>query len=47
MKPVSLCRYRLGHGIAAAVGAILLDPDAVDLMRVRPEDEQAAWRLLR
>lgn len=44
-ETVSLCRYRLGHKIAQRVGALLMDGDVVDLIRVTPEDEQAAWRL--
>lgn len=45
-ETISLCRYRLGHAAAATVGAVLLDADAVDLIRVTPEDEHAAWTLL-
>lgn len=44
---VSLCRYRLGHPAAAGVGAVLLDADTVDLIRVTPDDERAAWSVFR
>jgi predicted nucleic acid-binding protein len=44
---LSLCLYRLGHAAAERVGAALLDPDSVDLIRVSIEDEQAAWTLFR
>lgn len=44
---ISLCRYRLGHQAAERVGSVLLDPNAVDLIRISPEDEQAAWTLFR
>lgn len=46
-ETVSLCLYRLGHTAAQRVGAVLLDPDTVDLIRITPEDEQAAWTLFR
>lgn len=44
-ETVSLCRSRLGHTAAVAVGSILLDTDEVDLIRVPPADERAAWAL--
>lgn len=44
-ETISLCAYRLGHAAAAKVGAVLLDTSTVDLIRVTPEDEQAAWTL--
>lgn len=44
-ETLSLCRYRLGHAAAAKIGSALLDSDAVDLIRITPEDEQAAWAL--
>ena len=46
-ETLSLCLYRLGHTVAERVGAVLLDPDSVDLIRVTPEDEQMAWTLFR
>lgn len=46
-ETLSLCLYRLGHAVAERVGAVLLDPDSVDLIRVTPEDEQMAWTLFR
>ena len=46
-ETLSLCLYRLGHAVAKRVGAVLLDPDSVDLIRVTPEDEQMAWTLFR
>jgi uncharacterized protein len=42
---VSLCLYRMGHDTARRVGAILMAGDTVDLVRVSPGDEQAAWKL--
>jgi hypothetical protein len=46
-ETLSLCLYRLGHAAAERVGAVLLDPDSVDLIRITPEDEQMAWTLFR
>lgn len=46
-ETLSLCLYRLGQAVAERVGAVLLDPDSVDLIRVTPEDEQMAWTLFR
>lgn len=42
---LSLCRYRLGHAAATKIGSVLLDTGTVDLIRITPEDEQAAWAL--
>lgn len=44
-ETVTLCRYRLGHAVAATVGDTLLDPDTVDLVRVTSADERTAWEL--
>ena len=44
-ETVTLTRARLGHRRAAAVGRTLLDARLVDLLRVTPADEQAAWTL--
>lgn len=44
-ETLSLCRYRLGHGAAATIGSVLLDDGTVDLIRITPEDERAAWEL--
>ena len=44
-ETVSLCLYRLGHRAATRVGSVLLDAGTVDLLRITPEDEQAAWSL--
>jgi predicted nucleic acid-binding protein len=44
-ETVTLCRYRLGHAVAATVGDTLLDPETVDLVRVTAADERAAWDL--
>ncbi|MCY4428671.1 MAG: PIN domain-containing protein [Halieaceae bacterium] len=44
-ETISLCRYRLGHHVARAVGSVLMDPDEVDLVRITIEDERAAWDL--
>lgn len=46
-ETISLCLYRLGHDVAQRIGAALLDLGTVDLVRVTPEDEQAAWALFR
>jgi len=46
-ETLSLCLYRLGHAATERVGAVLLDPDTIDLIRVTPEDEQLAWTLFR
>jgi uncharacterized protein len=46
-ETVTLCRYRLGHDSAARFGDALLAPGTVDLIRVLPADEQAAWALFR
>ena len=42
---VTLARYRLGHAPATKIGRVLLDPEAVDLVRITVEDELAAWKL--
>ncbi len=43
---IGLCvARRRGHDAAARLGNVLLSPDVVDLVRVTPEDERAAWRL--
>lgn len=44
-ETVTLCRHRLGHAVAARVGAALLDPTSADLIRIGVEDEHAAWGL--
>jgi len=44
-ETISLCLYRLGHKAARAAGAVLLDPEIVDLVRITPGDEQSAWTL--
>lgn len=44
-ETLSLCRYRLGHAAAATIGSVLLDDGTVDLIRITPEDERAAWKL--
>jgi predicted nucleic acid-binding protein len=46
-ETVTLCRARLGHRPAVEVGRALLDGTTVDLVRVGPGDEAAAWRLFR
>jgi predicted nucleic acid-binding protein len=43
-ETVTLCR-RMGHSAAVLVGDVLRDPDVVDLLRVRPGDEEDAWQL--
>ena len=44
-ETVTLCQYRLGHSVAEKVGSVLLDSARVDLLRITPEDENAAWEL--
>ena len=44
-ETVTLCRRRLGHSVAGKVGSVLLDSARVDLLRITPEDENAAWAL--
>jgi len=44
-ETITLCLYRLGHPTAAKVGAVLLDPTLLDLIRLTPDDEQTAWTL--
>ena len=44
-ETVSLCRYRLGHIVAVKVGAVLFDPETLDLVRMTAEDERAGWEL--
>lgn len=44
-ETISLCLYRLGHKAAQRVGSVLQAMETVDLIRVTPEDEQAAWAL--
>lgn len=44
-ETITLCRYRLGHRTAAKAGEILLDPTAVELIRLTPQDERKAWDL--
>lgn len=44
-ETISLCLYRMGHDTARRVGAVLVDSDTVDLIRVTPYDEQAAREL--
>ena len=45
-ETVTLCR-RLGHGTATLVGDALRSLDLVDMVRVRPSDEQDAWQLFK
>lgn len=44
-ETISLCLYRLGHDAARRVGSVLQDSGTVDLIRITPQDEQAAWAL--
>jgi uncharacterized protein len=44
-ETVTLCQHRLGHLVAEKVGSALLDNARVDLLRITPEDENAAWEL--
>ena len=42
---VTLCRYRLGHSTAVKAGTLLLGLARLDLVRITPDDERAAWTL--
>jgi len=42
---VTLCLYRLGHSAAVAIGEAIINARTVDLVRLTPEDEKAAWSL--
>jgi uncharacterized protein len=44
-ETVTLCLHRLGHPVAQKVGCVLLETARVDLLRITPEDENAAWEL--
>lgn len=44
-ETVTLCLHRLGRPVAQKVGCVLLDTARVDLLRITPEDENAAWEL--
>ena len=44
-ETVTLTQARLGHHRAVTVGRALLDPATVELLRVTPPDERAAWAL--
>jgi len=46
-ETVTLCRYRFGHRVAVAIGAALVDRAVVELIRITPRDERAAWELFR
>ena len=42
---ITLVLARLGHQRAVKVGNVLLDPKAVELVRVGSVDERSAWKL--
>jgi predicted nucleic acid-binding protein len=44
-EAVTLCRYRLGHPVAARLGDLLLQGPDIDIVRLSVEDERAAWAL--
>lgn len=44
-ETVTLCRYRLGHDVAAAVGRVLRDGATIDVVRIGADDERQAWTL--
>jgi len=44
-ETVSLCLYRMGHCVARTAGNVLMDPQAVDLIRLTANDEHTAWQL--
>jgi predicted nucleic acid-binding protein len=45
-ETVTLCAAKLGHSVARRVGALLLDTDEVDLVRLTASDELKAWQLM-
>ncbi len=45
-ETVTLCAAKLGHDVAARVGALMLDTDEVDLVRLTAADELKAWELM-
>lgn len=44
-ETITFCATRLGHPQAVQAGVVLKNPHVVDLVRVTPEDEEAAWSL--
>jgi len=46
-ETVTLCMRRLGHRVAVMLGDTLLYSRTIDLVRLTPEDEQAAWSLFK
>lgn len=46
-ETLTLCLRRAGHRAACQVGAVLRDPQVVELLRVTADDEQRAWELFR
>lgn len=44
-ETVTLCNAHMDHRAALLIGDALRDPDAVDLVRIEPKDEDAAWDL--
>lgn len=44
-ETVTLCLFRLGHRAAVVLGETLFTSRMIDLARLAPEDEQAAWSL--
>lgn len=46
-ETVTCCAYRLGRQAAMLVGDHLLTSGSIDLVRITPEDERAAWALFK
>jgi predicted nucleic acid-binding protein len=46
-ETVTLCLYRLGHGVAMRLGEKLRSGDLADVVRVTIADETEAWTLFR
>ncbi len=46
-ETLTLTRTRLGHPVAVALGARLLNRTGLRIVRVGPRDEQHAWALFR
>lgn len=46
-ETVTCCAYRLGRQVSMLVGDHLLTSASIDLVRITPEDERAAWALFK
>ena len=46
-ETITYCANRLGHRTATLLGNHLLTAQSIDLVRVQPDDELAAWNLFK